>query len=439
MIEKTHLKECLSKAFKKKEISDTIFRYTTTTDIDINNCLLNSKNNNIFYISYSDKKYFGLDKCIEYNLISKKSILELVNNNNKVISYGINTNTDIKFFGGVGFDMNNNFSYPAQDLPKGLFFIPKILIEDTNNSITISFQTLLNKDIDSIINEYCKLESVLNFKSVSKQYYNEVIDNISIPSKSDYSKIFNSYIDDINNNQYDKIVLSRMKKITLKSELNYENIFKAMDNNCTNFLFTLNKNEKFFGSSPEKLIHLLNNNFISEAIAGTYPQKKTHNKKSLLNNKKELSEHNFVITHLVEILKKYSDDIHISKSKILELTHLSHIQTLINGKLKKNIHILELLYYLYPTPAVAGYPVKKTITKINKSEPFSRGWYSGCFGWFDQIGNGKFDVSIRCALSKNKTLILLSGGGIVKKSTLENEWDETKTKFEHLLSSIAKK
>ena len=56
-----------------------------------------------------------------------------------------------------------------------------------------------------------------------------------------------------------------------------------------------------------------------------------------------------------------SSDIKISKSRILELSHLFHIQTPIKGSLKNNIHILELLYNLYPTPAVAGYPVKNTI------------------------------------------------------------------------------
>ena len=121
---------------------------------------------------------------------------------------------------------------------------------------------------------------------------------------------------------------------------------------------------------------------------------------------------------------------------MLELSHLFHIQTPIKGTLKNNTHILELLYNLYPTPAVAGYPVKNTIDEINSNEPFSRGLYSGCFGWFDQSGNGKFDVSIRCALHKKNKLILFSGGGIVKDSDFEKEWLETETKFKHLLSAI---
>jgi len=437
MIKKSHLKECLNKAFNKKENNKTIFRYTAISDIDINNYPFNSKNKNIFYISYSEKKYFGIDKCIELNLESKKNILDLIDTDIQVLSYGENTDKDIKFFGSVSFDMDSNFHHSSENLQKGLFFIPKILIEKTDSYITTSFHTLLNKNIDLIIDEYSELESIIIKHESNKKFKKtKIIKKTSLPDKSDYNNIFNNYIDDINNNKYNKIVLSRTQEITLNSKLNYFDMFENMDNKCTNFLFSLNKDEKIFGSSPEKIIHLTNKKFITEAIAGTYPKTNSYTKQNLLNNKKELSEHNFVIKHLIEILKKYSSDIKISKSKTLELSHLFHIQTPIEGFLKNNIHILELLYNLYPTPAVAGYPVKNTIDKINSNEPFSRGLYSGCFGWFDQNGNGKFDVSIRCALHKKNNLILFSGGGIVKDSNFEKEWLETETKFQHLLSSI---
>ena len=241
MIKKSHLKECLNKAFKKKESNKTIFRYTVKSDIDINNYPFNSKN--IFYISYSEKKYFGIDKCIELNPVSKKNILDLIDTDIEVISYGKTVDKNIKFFGSVSFDMDNNFNYPSENTPKGLFFIPKILIEKSNSCTTISFHTQLNKDIGSIIDEYSELESIMMKHEINKKFIkNEFIKKRSIPDKSDYNNIFNKYIDNINNNKYNKIVLSRIQEIELKSELNYYNIFKNMDNKCTNFLFSLNLN-----------------------------------------------------------------------------------------------------------------------------------------------------------------------------------------------------
>ena len=436
MIEKIHLKESLAKALKTKENNRTIFRYTASFDITENNYTFNLNHDNIFYISNLDKKKFGIDKCIELKLTSKKNILDLININTNIISYGENKNDPVKFFGNVGFDMDSKFSYPVENILKGCFFIPKILIEKTDKYATITFHTLLNKNIKSIIKEYYELESKITLQINKNNTKNNILKIKPNPDKKHYTEIFNKYIDDINKNKYSKIVLSRIQEIELKSKLNYIDIFNNMDDNCTNYLFSVNQNKKFFGSTPEKLIHLHDNKIKSDAIAGTYPKKNKYKKYELLNNKKELNEHNFVIKHLSETLKKYLKNIKISKSKILELTHLYHIQTSFTGKLSKQIHILEILYNLYPTPAVAGYPIKKTINEINKNESFSRGWYSGCFGWFDQNGNGEFDVSIRCAIGENNKLIVFSGGGIVKGSNLEKEWLETESKFKHLLSSI---
>ena len=131
------------------------------------------------------------------------------------------------------------------------------------------------------------------------------------------------------------------------------------------------------------------------------------------------------------LLKSISDN-----PLIKSLHHIHHLFTPINGKLKKYIHIIELLYKLYPTSAVLGFPNNHVLNTIKKNEPFDRGWYTGCIGWFDTSGNGRFDVSIRSALINNNNIHLFSGGGIVKGSTEINEWNETELKFKQLISSL---
>ena len=71
---------------------------------------------------------------------------------------------------------------------------------------------------------------------------------------------------------------------------------------------------------------------------------------------------------------------------------------------------------------------------INEYENHDRGWYSGPFGWIDQYGDGDFSVSLRSAIVMNKTIQIYSGGGIVKESIPENEWQETELKFKSILS-----
>ena len=71
-------------------------------------------------------------------------------------------------------------------------------------------------------------------------------------------------------------------------------------------------------------------------IAGTLRKnQKNLDLKNFLHNKKELSEHQYVITDLINKLKKFSDDIIFSKKpEILELEHLYHLNTPIKGILK---------------------------------------------------------------------------------------------------------
>ena len=111
---------------------------------------------------------------------------------------------------------------------------------------------------------------------------------------------------------------------------------------------------------------------------------------------------------MLKKLNKFSDNLNKSdKPEILELEHLYHLNTPIEGLLKNKTHVLDLLLNLYPTPAVLGKPYKKAMSLIKNYELNDRGWYGGCIGWFDMNGNGRFDVTIRSALQiKNKTLLL---------------------------------
>ena len=59
-----------------------------------------------------------------------------------------------------------------------------------------------------------------------------------------------------------------------------------------------------------------------------------------------------------------------------------------------------------------------------------------CIGWFDLKGDGRFDVSIRSGLISENRIYLFSGGGIVQESIENNEWNETESKFQHLLSKL---
>jgi len=73
---------------------------------------------------------------------------------------------------------------------------------------------------------------------------------------------------------------------------------------------------------------------------------------------------------------------------------------------------------------------------IRQLESFDRGWYAAPLGWMDINGNGEFIVGIRSAVIQQKEAVLFAGCGIVADSTPESEYEETRIKFNPMLSAL---
>ena len=420
------------KLVKNKRI---LFRYKEKINLSRNSIasIFNS-NYQTFRFYYSDDiEYIGIGRCLEYNIYSKEDLEKLKINKLEIHSFGKNKNQDLKFFGGVAFNIKANLKEPWDGIPPGLFIIPEILITKQRSHYFISYHCILDKntDIEKIINNY---DSIINHLHNNSQNKNHLKFQKDYPDKKEYIKIFNTLTDSINNKLVSKVVLSRTKIYSVSNKC----ILKRDQANCTNFHIDLMNNRRFIGSTPEKIIEVTNKDFYTHAIAGTLRKNQNNiDLKKFLANRKELSEHKYVIKDLIKKLAKFSDDIIFSKiPDILELEHLYHLNTPIKGILRKKTHILDLLYHLYPTPAVLGTPSEQALNLIIKNEPFDRGWYSGCIGWFDLNGNGRFDVSIRSAFQKNNKLYFYAGSGLIDNADESYEWEETQTKFQHLLSLI---
>ena len=432
---KNFLKEASSKLNTKKEI---LFKYTQKISIKTSAINLTNKKR-AFNIIYPDKtSYIGIGRCKEYNLKSEKDLINLKRLSYHMQAFGEKENNKpIKLFGGISFNISTTEKYPWEDIPKGLFFIPEFLIKKINTKQYISFFYLINKhsDIDEIQNHYITFINQINRKDNTSN--TSLTFNENIPDRNNYSKIFNIYKQKIKDKKIKKSILARIKKFSS----NHKILLRDIQSRCTNFYFDFTDNKHFIGSTPELLIEINDKEFKSEAIAGTCKKNKTGNQsstiKKFLNNKKELLEHKYVINYLVNILSCYTNKISFDKKpKILALEHLYHLHTPIKGNFTKKIHILDLLNKLYPTPAVLGIPINQAKEIITDYEPFDRGWYGGCIGWFDLGGDGRFDVSIRSALQVKNTLFCYAGSGIINESIENNEWEETESKFQHLLSLI---
>ena len=251
-------------------------------------------------------------------------------------------------------------------------------------------------------------------------------------------------LDEITKHNIEKIVLARRMQLVLKSNFSISSFLSKLQTKypeCITFAYKEN-DSIFFGSTPEKLFTLDGNKIETEALAGSIARGANLNEdlvleSNLLNNQKDINEHNNVLSFLLSNLEDFSEKISYNpKPQIKKLQNIQHLQTPIKAMLKEGVDILELLRKLHPTPAVCGLPQKKAWELIEDLEYFDRGLYAGVVGWFNEKRKCEFSVGIRSAILKNNMLTAYAGCGIVEGSDPISEYHETELKFKPILSLL---
>ena len=152
--------------------------------------------------------------------------------------------------------------------------------------------------------------------------------------------------------------------------------------------------------------------------------------KRILADAKETAEHNTIVDLIRNDLSMIASEVKVDRFRYVEkiVTHektLLQVSSEISGKLQEN-HMRELgniFRKLLPAGSISGAPKNKTLQIIHEAEIYSRGFYTGVFGYFD---GSKLDsgVMIRFIKKENGRLIFCSGGGITANSNVQNEYNE---------------
>ena len=158
--------------------------------------------------------------------------------------------------------------------------------------------------------------------------------------KNDYLNVISNITNRIKSNDFKKIVFSRSRHVEFDKEFNLIESMKILRNlypECINFFIKLSDRGIFFGSTPERLIEKNNANIETEAIAGTIRrgQNTEDDKKlglELMNDKKNLQEHQLVIEQIRKLLSPQLIDIKISKTP-----YILKLKNVLKSKLKGNL------------------------------------------------------------------------------------------------------
>ena len=193
----------------------------------------------------------------------------------------------------------------------------------------------------------------------------------------------------------------------------------------------------FVGLTPERLVRLQDNTLLTEALAGTAPKHAVEaDAGALLSSAKDREEHDHVVRFIMDRLGPLCAHLEHASPQIQKLRHVMHLKTPITGRLAASMHVLDVVEALHPTPATGGVPLEAARALIQSLERRPRGWYTGPVGWFDGAGNGDFWVALRSALVAGHHARVFVGGGIVRDSDAEREWNETLLKERAVLAGL---
>lgn len=198
------------------------------------------------------------------------------------------------------------------------------------------------------------------------------------------------------------------------------------------------------GASPETLVKLEDGILHTFPLAGTRPRGKNTDEdmaleQELLNDPKEIAEHNMLVDLGRNDIGKISKFSSVKVEKFHEIerySHVMHIGSTVRGELAEGKTAMDAIDAVLPAGTLSGAPKIKACRLINELENNKRGIYGGAIGYLDFTGNMDTCIAIRIAYKKNGKVFIRSGAGIVADSIAEKEYEECINKAAAVVNAV---
>ena len=198
-------------------------------------------------------------------------------------------------------------------------------------------------------------------------------------------------------------------------------------------------------ASPERLLRVRGDRAQTRPIAGTRPRGATavetaRLRRELLLNEKERAEHLMLVdlerNDLGRICRYNTvrvDDL----MGLEEYSHVIHIVSNVQGRLKPGTGFRERMAALFPGGTISGCPKIRCLEVIDELEPVRRHFYTGSLGYLSDSGEMDLNILIRTAVVTGAQVHVQAGAGIVADSDPGREYEETLHKAQALLEVIS--
>lgn len=283
-----------------------------------------------------------------------------------------------------------------------------------------------------------------NLPDISEVKFNAEVE-VSQNGKDDFVKWVGKSIEKIQNNSFQKVVLSRLDVAELPNSFDlFEAFFKlskAYPNALVAAFYVPSQNSVWLCATPEILV--VQNGagmFKTVSLAGTQSALDASGNKIGVQQaswtQKEIEEQAFVSRYIIECFKRIRlrEYVEIGPKTVVagNLMHLKSefiVDTMALGVENLASTMLDLLH---PTSAVCGTPKEEAIQWISQAEKHDRAMYSGYLGPIGFQNEIQLFVHLRTVQIKGNQAIFYAGCGITEDSIPEKEWEETNMKCKTL-------
>lgn len=215
--------------------------------------------------------------------------------------------------------------------------------------------------------------------------------------------------------------------------------------NPSPYMFYLRQGDlRLIGSSPEMLVKVEDHRVITCPIAGTRKRGKDIKEDEalvadLLQDPKELAEHQMLVQFAMEDLARVCIEDSIQVNRHLEpqyFSHVIHLASQVEGELAPNVSNMDALAACFPAGTVCGSPRQAAMAAIREIEVSPRGVYAGAVGYLGFNGNMDTAITIRTLVAKDNKIYFQAGAGIVADSIPEREMEEVAEKARAMYQAL---
>lgn len=313
------------------------------------------------------------------------------------------------------------------------YFIPADILLHDDQQLKLDPKTKAS-ELDQLMDAIASSESKRKTSSSSS-------------SKDVYSDTFieavKEAIQEIQNEEFEKVVLSRTKDVPLPEDFNAWEFFSTINEKYVNAFCSLSfipGKGVWIGATPELLIANNKERFKTVSLAGTKRLEVNQELSEIAWTQKEIEEQAFVSRYVINCFKKIRlREFHEHGPKTIKAGTLAHLKTEFEVKFDEVSYdglAEQMLELLHPTSAVCGMPIEKVKPWIASKEKYDREFYSGFLGPVNIEESTDLFVNLRCVKIDDGLIRFYAGAGITEDSNPAKEMEETELKMNVLKSLI---